>query len=64
MVRVIMEAEKSHDLPSASWRLKKASLSVEEASEPRKLMIQIPVRGQETMRGDVPAQAVKQGKKR
>lgn len=64
LVRVIMEAEKSRDLPSASLRPKKASLSVEETLEPRKPVIQIPVRGQETMRGDVPAQSVKQGKKR
>lgn len=30
-----MEAESSRDLPSASLRPKKASLSVEETSEPR-----------------------------
>ena len=56
-----MEAENSHNLQAGE--LKKVSLSVEEASELRKPMIQIPVRGQETLRGDIPAQSVKQGKK-
>ena len=57
---MIMEAERAHHLPFASWRCRKANLKTWEAG---KLMVYIPIWGQEKIRWDAPAQAVNQEKR-
>lgn len=67
LAHVIMEAEKSHNLPSTSWRPRKAwcynLVWLQRQEKPGEHLVRIPVQGPEKMRLDVPVQSVRQEKR-